>query len=440
MKSNLSINKFKYLILLLILLFSFYRSPYIFLNSRFVAEEGSHHFLFAINNSFFLNLFYYDASAGYFNLVPNVLTWFSTLVPLEYAPYFTVYGSFVIIFYLSYITLFRESELFDTDKKKILGVFLLFITPPFVSEIWINSINSQIYLCLISILILFMKNLNKKQKIENHILLFISSISGIYTCALVPLYVLKFYFNKNRYNFFNFLILIFSNLMQLGLILNSKLSNSLNNSVFMNDFNKDMMISFVYNIFLKPFFGRDLTHLIWEKISYINNNAFLWTAIFFPIFIIFAIFKFKEIIIFLKKNYTTWYLIFIFFIMSGVITFGSLENQIGGRYAVIPGVLIILILTDILLKTKKSILTVVLSIMIFTSIITGAYEFRPNYRVNLSNPDTNYLKFLDCLNCPEWKSEINKWRKDNKTLIGLWPYPKKQFSLKITKNDYGNNQ
>ena len=149
----------------------------------------------------------------------------------------------------------------------------------------------------------------------------------------------------------------------------------------------------------------------------------------------FTIFKFKEIVSFLKKNYTTWYLIFIFFIMAGVISIGSLNNQIGGRYAVIPGVIIILILTDILTKSKKSTLTLILSIMIFTSLITGAYEFRPNYRVNLINLNTNYLKFLDCLNCPEWKSEINRWRKDNTTLIGLWPYPKKRFSLKITKND-----
>ena len=98
--------------------------------------------------------------------------------------------------------------------------------------------------------------------------------------------------------------------------------------------------------------------------------------------------------------------------MAGVISIGSLNNQIGGRYAVIPGVIIILILTDILTKSKKSTLTVILSIMIFTSLITGAYEFRPNYRVNLINLNTNYLKFLDCLNCPEWKSEINRWRKD----------------------------
>ena len=123
MKLNLSNNKFKYLTLLLFLIFSFYRSPYIFINSRFVGEEASNHFLFAVNNSFLDNLLYYDIRAGYYNLIPNIFTWFSTLGSLEIAPYFTVYGSFIIIFYLIYLTIFRDSDLFNSNKKNLLVLF-----------------------------------------------------------------------------------------------------------------------------------------------------------------------------------------------------------------------------------------------------------------------------------------------------------------------------
>lgn len=435
MKVSLSIRNSKYLILLLVIIFSFYRSPYIFFNPRFVAEEASQHFLYAINNSFFNNLIFYDKAAGYYNLTPNILTWFSTLLPLEFAPYFTVYGSFLIILFLIYIILFRQSDLFDTNGKKILGAILLFISPPFIPEIWINSINSQVYLCLISILILFMKNLSDNQKYVNHSILLISGLSGIYTCALFPLYFFKFYFNKVKYNFINLIILIFSNVIQLSLVLNSTINNSLHRTVLKIDFSDNMLVNFVYNIILKPFLGRDLTHWIWIKISNLNNNYFFWIALLFIFFLLILSFNLKKIYNFIKINHTSNYLIIIFFLISSVVIFGSLENQLGGRYAVIPGVILILIALDILFKSRNIMLSTFLSTIILISVISGLFEFRPNYKFNLRNPDSNYLKFLDCINCPEWKNEVIRWRNDNKRPIRLWPYPSKQFILKIVNND-----
>ena len=37
---------------------------------------------------------------------------------------------------------------------------------------------------------------------------------------------------------------------------------------------------------------------------------------------------------------------------------------------------------------------------------------------------------LDCLNCPVWKNEIQKWKIDNQYMIEIWPYPKKNMKLK----------
>ena len=88
-----------------------------------------------------------------------------------------LYNLYAVV--LIYITLFRESDLFDSNRKKILGAILLFISPPLIPEIWINSINSQVYLCLISILILFMKNLSVNQKHGNHFILLISGLNPL---------------------------------------------------------------------------------------------------------------------------------------------------------------------------------------------------------------------------------------------------------------------
>ena len=64
-------NNTKIIFFFLLILISFYRSPYIFFNGRFIGEEANHHFLFALNNNFFTNLFYYIEVAGYYNFIWN---------------------------------------------------------------------------------------------------------------------------------------------------------------------------------------------------------------------------------------------------------------------------------------------------------------------------------------------------------------------------------
>ena len=106
LKQKINNYKIEILVLILIIFLSFYRSPFILLNGRFVGEEATYHFLFALNNDFIENLFYFIPLAGYYNLVPNILAEIATLLPLELAPFSTVYGSFLILINLQIICLF----------------------------------------------------------------------------------------------------------------------------------------------------------------------------------------------------------------------------------------------------------------------------------------------------------------------------------------------
>ena len=427
-------NKTKIAFFFLIILISFYRSPYILLNGRFIGEEANHHFQFALNNNFFDNLFYYIELAGYYNFIPNFFTWVATLVPLENAPMITVYASFFIILLIPYLVLFRENLLFKNTKQKIIGSFLLFLTPPFISEIWLNTLNSQIYLCILSILILFMTNLNGIQKKINNLIILISSFSGIYTCSLLPLFAHKYFKKRDSYNLINLCFLILANVVQLYLILYSKISNKLHSSVLTDDYNLDILSNFIYNIFAKSFLGRDLTHIIWNNISFLSDNYIYYIFTSLSCFALLILFNAKKIFFFLKNNYVANYLLIMFFIISIIILVGSLHNQIGGRYAVIPGVILILLIFYFYNEVKNKVLSFFLFFLLSISLISGVYEFRPKYKINLRNPDQNYLKYLDCLNCPNWKSEVKIWRKDNDYIIRLWPYPHKQMKLEL-KND-----
>ena len=104
-----------------------------------------------------------------------------------------------------------------------------------------------------------------------------------------------------------------------------------------------------------------------------------------------------------------------------------MHNQIGGRYSTIPGVTLILIIFYSSFKIKSNFFSKLFSLLIIISLFTGAYEFRPKYKINLRNPDINYMKLLDCINCPEWKSEVKIWKNDKDYIIGLWPYPRKKL-------------
>jgi hypothetical protein len=128
MKKNklnfLKLHMLEVFILIFIIIISMYRSPFIFIEGRFIGEEATHYFLYALNNNFIENLFYYDTFSGYYNLTANLLAEIATYLPLEFAPYATVYGSFLIILNLYIFSLFYNSLLFTNTFIKIIGTFI----------------------------------------------------------------------------------------------------------------------------------------------------------------------------------------------------------------------------------------------------------------------------------------------------------------------------
>jgi hypothetical protein len=421
-------DSFKYLIFFLIILASFYRSPYIFLNSRFVAEEGFTFFEYIWEKGFFKGLFFFDSFAGYLNLIANILVSISSLMKIEYSPYITVYGSLIFILLPVYFILFRESELFNTDLKKYIGSLLVFITPPLVPEVWVNSINSQVYLCIIAIIILFMINLNNIQRKINYLIIFIAGLSGVYTCCLLPLFFINYFMKRNLYNFINFIIILFSTLLQFYFVLRSKINNHLMEKVLVADLDFNIYINYVYNILAKPIFGRQITHFIWnDMINLIPgiNYFYLFLIIFF-ILIIFLFYNYKNLHFVLMKNKTLIYLMYIFFTISVLVLIGAAGDYVGGRYAVIPGVTLLLIILHLAFEMQTKKIKIFFIILISFSLSSGIYEFRPP----TENVKYQYIKFLDCINCPEWKAEIKKWKNDNNYIIKIWPYPTWTMSLK----------
>jgi hypothetical protein len=427
MKEILNNIKIKYYFLFIIILISFYRSPYIFLNGRFGGEEGSKYFVYVWENGFFKGLFYLENVAGYFNLIANILVSTSSLIKIEFSPFITVYGSLILILLPLYLILFRESLFFNSNLKKYIGSLLVFITPPLVPEIWVVSVSLQVYLCISAIIILFMVNLNNSQKKINYIAIFIAGFSGVYTCCLLPLFFINYFLKKNLYNLINFIILFFSSLIQFYLVLRAKINNYLLEQVLAANLDLNIMINYFYNILVKPIFGRQITHSIWNNINFLIpgiNYFYLFLFIFFSSIIFFS-YNYKNLFKIIIKDKILVYLIYIFFIISVLVLVGAAGDYVGGRYAAIPGVTLLLIILHLIFEIQGKKIKIFFSILISISLISGINEFRPP----IKNVKNQYIKYLDCVNCPEWKNEIKKWKNDNNYIIKIWPYPSKTMIM-----------
>ena len=77
-------RNFKIILLFSILLIVFYRSPYIFLNGRFIAEEGQFFFRNSFLNGPFIGLTQIMWTSPYINFWANISSVVASFLPLDY--------------------------------------------------------------------------------------------------------------------------------------------------------------------------------------------------------------------------------------------------------------------------------------------------------------------------------------------------------------------
>ena len=135
--------------------------------------------------------------------------------------------------------------------------------------------------------------------------------------------------------------------------------------------------------------------------------------------------NFKSLIGIIKNDNNFHYLVIIFIIICFIVFIGSVGSYYGGRYAAIPGVVLLLIFLHLAFTVSKKLKYFLMVILIF-ALFNGVNEFRPYDKNNEFG-----LKMLDCYNCPNWKNEIINWQKNNNYIIKIWPYPRKNMRLEI---------
>jgi hypothetical protein len=402
----------------------FYRSPHIFLNGRFMAEEGSIFFKFAYLNNFFDTLFFIDFFSGYINLWANISAIISNLFPLKFSPLISNYLSLIPKFLIIFYAIYKKNIFIDNFYYQIIFILIIFISPLNVPEIWMNSINSQIFFAIIVFFLIFLKYDKSKYYRVNAFILVIAGLTGFYSCIFFPIYFLKFIYHKTKQDFLNFIILSICTFLQLTVVTYSKFSNALYEGK-LHLINSELMINYVYNVIIKSFLGTDLTKYIYY--NFLNNINLIFLSMVIVILLIAILIlnlnNLKNINL-KKKNYQENNFILItilysFIATSFLVLIGGVGDYVGGRYAALPSFYFLVFFIFIHKFSKKSLLKYLSLILLTSSIFFGGISFK----------DNDYSYYLECKGCPNWFDEVKKFNQDNTYLIKIWPYPRKTMQL-----------
>lgn len=425
---NFISDKKKEIFFLILLTIFFYRSPFIFLNGRFMAEEGSIYFANAYQFGFLYSFLFVDLTSGYINLWANISGILANLFSLKFAPLVSNYLALIPKIFIIILVLYNKSILLVKFEYKVLVCFLIFLSPTNVPEIWLNSINSQIFFCIISFILVFSHYEGNRINYFHLILIFIAGLTGVYSCILFPVFFLKYIIFKNKQNLFNFLSIFVCSIIQLSLILYAKLSNILYEGKI-HSINFDIFINYTYNVFVKAFLGTSFTKYLYYNYLASELNLYLISIIIIFIFIVTNLFLYnflaKSIFLNVKNKFIFLSLFYSLISTSFVVMTGAVGDYVGGRYAVLPSFYLLMIVLTFYILLNRFKFRYFFLLILITSISIGAYEFRPPTK----NVKHQYIKYLDCVNCPNWENEISNFQLDNSYQLKIWPYPRKTMSL-----------
>jgi hypothetical protein len=415
-------NIFKLFLFFFILFLIFYRSPYIFIHGRFIAEEGSVYFANAFKNNFINTIFFIDYLSGYLNFWANLSSFFASVPPIEYAPLVTVYLSLIPKLLIFFFILHKELFFFESYLEKLLACCVVLFSSAMVPEIWANTINSQVYFAILTLVIFLIKNQKHNFSLSQLFLISIAGLTGLYSCIIFPIFFLKFIKFKIKQDFYNFLILFIAALIQFIVIFYSKSRGILYENKLNFFISYQEVVSFYYNIFIKTFLGRELTVYL---INFFNLPIPVYLILISSLFVPFFYFLFKKNF-FLEENNFKFFIfafIFQFITVSFLVLVGNTSNQTAGRYAVLPSVILLFISIILFRCLKNRLFKYFVLFFLFISLSVGFLDYK--YKAK-------YFKLLECVNCPLWASEVKKWEKDSNYNLNIWPYPRK--SMKLNKS------
>ena len=361
-------NRFLFPSFFLLLAFLiFFRSPCFFLEDGYWQIKEYAFYDYALKNNFLKSILYVYDYAGYFELSTNIISKLATFSPTFSEKINTFLSSLIYLGIFSYIY-FSRSLIFYNDNYKILIILLFLFSPPMTPEIWLNAAHIKAYFGIFTFILLFQdfNILSVYKKIFYRFLIIFSGLSSIYSSIFAPIFFLKFFLERNKDNLINFLCSLLPLITNIFFFL-----FSLNNSDRFS-FSYGKIESFAYNILIRPFWGSSIPKFFHEKLNITDNYSIIIALLLIIIASLTIFYK-----VFKKNDNFLVLIIASFMLQSGFVFIGSLyPNFVGGRYAVIPGFILLSLVIRLFQLEDDHKYKYFFGFLIFMSLITGLLEFK----------------------------------------------------------------
>ncbi len=433
---------------LIILVLIISREPNLIIHPRFWAEEGTCYFYNAYKNGFLNGLFFVPTrTAGYFSFLANISAAFASLVPIEYAPSITTLFSLSYLIIVFSIIIWGKSYLWNQTNKKILAVLLLLFAPTAIEEIWLNTINLQVYAGICSLCILF-EDTSKASKFRlffYRTLILINTLTGFYTSALLGGFILKWIWQRRKESIIQSSIIFVASIFQVIVFLQLK---TLNQISYKKLAGYDLWKAFSYTLkflILDPVLGQKpaahFLNLLGIDIAAIVKSPHDNYVILCGWMSLIVIFLFLYVITIKKRDIINIILLVCFCSLSFLVTYGAIGGIPGGRYAGFPGLLLLFILLhnisipsdfNRISQLKSGISSLISAITNRKHVLNGFLIMLLLISLSYGSCRFWHMKY-DYENAPLWKKEIQQLKKNPSYTVTIFPYPRWKFSA-LTKN------
>ncbi len=405
------------------------RAPEILISPRFWAEEGVLYFKYAYENSFLDGLLMViGAGAGYLSLLVNIpITVAAHWLPLEYAPTVTTWFSLWVMLIPLWLILTGRSVLWDSPEKRYLALALIYLAPTSaMPEIWLNTINLQVYAGIISLSLLFEVPAQTRSRLWTYrSLLLLCGLTGPYTVFLSPVFFMKALLERSREAFWQLGIVGLASTIQFSLFLYIKYSGALSGMKlgYFEIFKSAVYV--VYYHVLTPLVGLEFLSTVAQKtlgvtaIQQAYQAQGVWAGLSAPgILSLLLLVGLMVALWRLKPTRTQALLLLAYACTSWLTTYGAIHGVPHNRYAVVAGLCLLLAMLNIVTWPVKRWSSGLVAGLLGFALFQGVLHYQ-------SHPI--FLRYVQ--GNPRWANEVTAWRHDPQHQLRVWPAPKWGFYL-----------
>jgi hypothetical protein len=370
-----------------------------------VWAEGGGHLSYAFAHDIVNGLLYTRWSAGYFNWIPNLFAVVSVrALPIELAPLGVTYLAFCVQLLPVLLVLRAEGPLFTGWPRRIACLLLLLFLPSAGQEIWLNTINSQIHLGLAALIVLLDEPSRRRRWEVWGVrgILATGGLTGGYVVFLQPVFLFRAIVTRSKERWVQAAIVTAALVIQLGVVGVSTTSETMSEKRHF-DITAQIFEDIAAWHFATPVLGRPISNKMLETLgtpgAYIPllllAGCLLWVA------------RDRQARPWgLSDQRTT--LILAYGCLAAAIAMTAFEGRLGGRYAVVPGYAIVLLVIANVRREHPRWLSTALCLALGLGLLTSMAQY---WRSDGKHSPAGY----------SWAAEVELWRSDPKHRLAIQP-------------------